>query len=227
MPMEGSGPSMSETTMSQPKRVDLTKPLDVTVWENTGSGKIFSQLSEIGKRENKQVQIAGKNTEKEIFLFGTEQAVLYKNLEGGTVGERDGVIIPSIESYDYKRLAWWKEAVTPVLPSLQLLDAPVLSVAKDAGIEHINDLDPKLVAKVYGFSQDEAGLAQAERKIIDALSLTLSPDYMIRNTVGNLRMVALTPEAVASRYEDNQIYQDALGKIKNAVPNLPALFSQQ
>lgn len=203
-------------------------------WRETVSGQIFARLQKIAEREKKEARIDWPGEVVEKFWFGNESATILKHLEGGTVGLEDGAIASYAESWEYRNLPWWKEALDAEEMPVGLLDTPLTWVARDAGVENPAILfRPPSIIETYKLVSADSSTQDGDLKewlrsrIIAIIAPLVEPNYTILFSDGSLRLVAQTEEAKASLKIDNDTYAQALLKIKEAVPLLDAEWKQK
>lgn len=178
------------------------------VWDASVSGMIFKKLQDIARRWGRTTRIYVKGSPVEVFEFNGETALVYNTLRSGTIGEEGGYIVPAIESYQYKRLPWWREAIDGVGTTVELLDVPLVWAGKDAKIpDYENLFRPSQILKRLRLPESSLDtIYEAMKAVIDPV---VTPDYTMVNDSGILRLGAVSEDAIQSRLEDNQAYQRA------------------
>lgn len=198
---EGATSPISHSTRSNGRDFDQ-------VWDASVSGMIFKKLQDIAQRWGRTTRIYVKGSPVEVFEFNGETALLYNPLRNGTTGEVGGYIVPRIESHQYKRLPWWREAIDGVGTTVELLDVPLVWAGKDAKIPHYeNLLRPSRILQRLGLPESRLDTIYEAMKAV--LEPVVSPDYTIVNDSGILRLGAVSQDAIQSRLKDNQVYQRA------------------
>lgn len=193
------------------------------IWQRTVSGKIYSFIQKNIATPDTNIQIINAGELIETIIFNGDEAHIRKQVRG----DLDS-INTSIESYEYKRLDWWRKTIDAQSNmQITLLDPPLMWVAKDAKIENWEGIfKPTQVMKQQGIytGNDRNKIAQAQTlirsNIIECYDTKLGPHYSLNNSDGALRLIAETPEAIESRTEDNDTYHSILGLLHEGVPQL-------
>lgn len=179
-------------------------------WKHTVSGHIYTYMQNHFQNEAK-IGIENLGGPIEIFTYDKDQAHIRKR-------ETEGSIETCIESYEYKRLPWWKESIDHQqgVPFI-FLDPPVMWVAKDAGISNWEELfRPSVavskyhIADINDLESVERAKIEVRKVISEIITPKVSSAYSIQFQDGGLRLIAETDEAMESRYIDNEVYNQVL-----------------
>lgn len=196
-------------------------------WSEGTSGKVFAVLEKRGAKENKTVAVKDQLKDRETFTYDGKDAHIIKHAYGG-VGDGKMTIESYVESHEYKRQPWWKEAIDAVGEHFEILPAPVTIVAAEAGILHVEEIfDPErfLVAHAQKLAHLSEGAREANLGAISDTIITevarFTTDYAVYLRDGCLRMVPKTQEAKASLTTDNAAYDRAKLALIEVAKTLP------
>jgi len=202
-------------------------------WLQTLSGQIYQALVPIAQKLGRSVDVDGKGELYETYIVGNEKAHLSKRLADGTVGEDGGTIKTFAESWEYKRLHWWKEALDSLKNPVILLDTPISKLAVDAHVSNMEEyFDPATVVKLYrlNLSGDSSqGIAMKQwvkDQITAVLNPVLKPDFEVKEYEQQLRICPKNEEALQSCMTDNATYEKAKKGLTTVLVNLKARFQK-
>lgn len=200
-------------------------------WKSSYSGKLFNRIQEIAHREGKKAEINNKMGMTETFSVDDEKARLYHRLSGGGVFESGGRLENLIEAYDYRKLPWWREAFDQGGLEYQLVELPLVYLARDAGVADPNIFSPSIVLSKYQFEPGAESVDQMKdwinREIIRVISPKLLPDYTVKIMDSALRIIPLTEEAREARTVDNSAFARAMQAISESYETLDLLFQEK
>ncbi|HRN71190.1 MAG TPA: hypothetical protein PLS49_08480 [Candidatus Woesebacteria bacterium] len=193
------------------------------IWKRTISGKIYEYIQNHLATPETHLQINDAGKLVETISFNGEEAHIRKRIQGNMDN-----ILTCIESYEYKRLNWWRETIDAHSNiSMILLDPPIMWVAKDAGIIDWEDIfKPSHAIRrqdIYsGYDRNKIVEAQGliRNTIMECFSSKFLPHYSLQNTDGALRVTAESAEGIESRTEDNETYTALFPLLQEGVPQL-------
>ena len=203
----------------------MSETPDSVRWKQSLAGKLCSRLEKIAKDTGKTFRMLGAGSSVEVFEFGGERAELVKHMENSTVGDVGGSIRNYVESWDYKRLPWWRDALMSEQAPYELLDIPVSRAARDAGVERWRELFiPAQVVNTFdlvtpdNWREVEAMKEWVRSSITNILGRIVRPDYSVTFFENSLRLAPLTEGAILSKTVDNETYSSLLKKIEIIAP---------
>lgn len=196
-------------------------------WERSTSGTIYEKLKGIAMKLGKELKIDGQGMIKEVFHMGDEKATLTKHLVDGHAGEEGGMIEMYVESWDYKRFPWWREALDEAQPNVVFLDTPISKFALDARIPNSeNYFNPEKVVATYHLNPRKDPILEVARQgwvkeqIKEVLRPLLLPEFNIKEYDHELRLDPKSLLAIESRIQDNAAYEKAKEVMHLAVESL-------
>lgn len=203
-------------------------------WLETLSGKIFTRLESIAKKEKESLSVENKGKALELFHVGNQTAHLSKRLSDSTVGEDGGTIQTFAECWEYKRLHWWREALDLEDKPVVFLDTPIMKLAEDANVSDAGAyFDPAIVVQKYNLNPtNDRDLEIAmqhwiKEQIKETLNPLLKPNYEVKEYENALRLCPMTDEAKQSRIIDNSAYEIAKKQLHLALNKLQSCFKSQ
>lgn len=220
-----------ENFVRQLQQIDISYTDPQTEWLNTVSGRLFVRLIPISEQLGKPLTIENQGGLFEEFRMGDETAHLAKRMADSTVGEDGGTIQTYAESWEYKRLPWWKEALDLEYLPVIFLDTPLSNLGDDALIADAESyFDPAMVVKKYHLNP-KANIERemimrhwVKEQIIQLLNPLLDPHYEVRDYEQQLRLYPKSDEGIASRVIDNEAYSFALQQIKQIAAPLAQVY---
>jgi hypothetical protein len=201
--------------------------------EHNPSGKLFMALQKAAQEQGVDFSLKNKSGIIEQFNFGGQHASFTHHLHGGAVGESSGKIKDFVESYHYKRYSWWKNALDTTQAKYEFLDTPVAFAGHDITDKWEAIFVPNTIIEKYNLVpvNDLKGRREMRdwinEKLVVLLKEKLAPHFTLQEYDNAVRMVPLTEEAKQSRTEDNDVYREALQKIKEVIPELEALYQSK
>lgn len=220
---------MSENT--EKMIADRDKDIEQEWRENDPTGRIYARLEAVAKLEKLPLTIEDRGSAHEFIVLGKQGAAITKHLTDSVVGSTGGTIKNYIESWQYKRYPWWREALDAEGLPAEFLDPAVGVVAREAGIEQWREIfTPRGVAKTLAQTIDVDGSEGVAlqtwafariREVVDPL---IHPDYRVIFQDDTIRLSAQSEGARKSRVEDNDAYKQAMEALKIAAPKLQAIF---
>ena len=223
-----------ESFLKQLQSIDISYTDPQTEWFYTVSGRLFARLVPISEQLGKPLSIENQDGPYEKYHMGDETAHLAKRMADSTVGEDGGTIQTLAESWEYKRLPWWKEALDLENLPVIFLDPPLFKLGVDAHITHAEGLfDPPTVIKKYRlnpaakFDREMIMRHWVKEQIIHLLNPLLEPHYEVKDYERNLRLYPKSNEGIASRVVDNEAYHFALEKIGQVIGPLVNVYEAE